>query len=60
MAATHGVYNKQNTRSENAERGLIRVVILVVPSNKVRVETTLSLAMKPAIRLVTIRQSPKP
>ena len=32
----------------------------MLPNSTVRDETTLSLAMKPEIRAVTIRQSPKP
>ena len=36
------------------------VVIWVVPNNSVNVETTLSFAIKPAIKLVTILQSANP
>ena len=56
MAATHGVYNKQNTSMETAE-----VVVITAPMfSTPKVTTTFSLRMKPAINAVTTRQSPNP
>ena len=61
IAATHGVYKRQNTKSEIAPSGVIfEIILLVVPSNTDKVETTLSLAIKPAISAVEILQSPNP
>ena len=59
IAATHGVQSRQNTRSETAATGLMRLVI-PPPVRIVSVETTLSFAINPVIRAVTILQSPNP
>ena len=61
IAATHGVYSRENVRSENAASGEIASNIASVePNNTDTVDTTLSLAMNPAISDVVIRQSPNP
>ena len=62
MAATQGVYSRENTRKVAAEPGVNRVLRAAVepPSRTVRVLTTLSLAVKPVMRAVEIRQSPNP
>ena len=51
-----------NTRKTVAVKGLNRVVILEgsPPRSRVRVDTMLSLAVKPVMRAVEARQSPKP
>ena len=61
MAATQGVYSRQNTSSERTE-GTESIEAIDVPSPKstVSVETTLSFAMKPLTRDVVIRQSSRP
>ena len=58
MEATQGVYNRENTIIVTADVELSAAVMLP-PNNISIVDTTLSLAMKPLIREVTIRQSPK-
>lgn len=61
IAATQGVYNKQNIKSDNAPRGVSIVIKDSVPLNNTEsVETTLSLAINPAMSDVEILQSPKP
>ena len=62
MAATQGVYSRVNTKNTTAVNGVNIVVRAAVspPSSTVRVETTLSLAVKPVISAVETRQSPKP
>lgn len=60
IAATQGVYNKQNIKSDNAPRGVSIVIKDSVPLNNTEsVETTLSLAINPAMSDVEILQSPK-
>lgn len=60
-AAMHGVYRRQNTSSAYADKGEIKAVIAASLSSRTEsVETTLSFAIKPAIRAVTILQSPNP
>ena len=60
-AATQGVYSRQNTSRLRAERGVIAVEILAaLPYSTVKVETTLSFAIKPDMRAVEARQSAKP
>lgn len=59
IAATQGVYSKENTSSEAAEADVSAVETLL-PNSIPRVATTLSFAMKPEIREVTILQSPNP
>ena len=49
-----------NTRRLTAEREVINPAGSMPPSRTVKVETTLSLAIKPEISAVEIRQSPKP
>ena len=61
IAATHGVYKRQNTSNENAaadERAAVSKA--VEPNRMVNVETTLSFAIKPHIRAEETLQSPKP
>ena len=65
-AATQGVYSRVNTRKLTADSGENspasagpRLAVLVFSSTD-RVDTTASLAVKPEIRAVTTRQSPKP
>ena len=61
IAATHGVYRRQNTRSDAADAGdSASVSSSPGPNSTVKVDTTLSFAMKPVISAVEIRQSPKP
>ena len=62
MAATQGVYSSVNTKNTNAVPGVNMAERLAVspPSSTVRVETTLSLAVKPVISAAETRQSPKP
>lgn len=61
MAATQGVYSRQNTSSERTE-GTESIEAMEVPSPKstVSVETTLSFARKPLTRDVVMRQSSSP
>lgn len=60
-AAIHGVYNKQNTNNEIVARGVKKASRASdEPNNTDTVDTTLSLAINPAIRDVVIRQSPNP
>ena len=59
MAATQGVYSRQNTNS-GAAAPTVSSEVMPSPTSTVRVETTLSLAIKPVISAVEIRQSPKP
>ena len=59
IAATHGEYSKLNTNKELAANGVISAVIF--PLNKTpNVETTLSFAINPLSKDVTILQSPNP
>ena len=61
IAATHGVYKRQNVRRQmpaSGDRVLTRVS--GVPKRMVMVDTTLSFAIKPVISAVEIRQSPNP
>ena len=61
IAATHGVYKRQNARRQipaNGDRVLTRAS--GVPKSMVMVDTTLSFAIKPVMSAVEIRQSPKP
>ena len=62
IAATHGVYSRVNTRNTIAVNGVKSVCICETspPSRRVRVETTLSFAVRPVIRAVEALQSPKP
>jgi len=61
-AATQGVYRRVNTKNTTAVKGVNSVPSRETspPSSTVRVETTLSLAVKPVMRAVDTRQSPKP
>ena len=61
MAATHGVYSRLKTRTDAAVSD--DITALTPPSfpySTLMMETTLSLAMNPLTREVTIRQSPRP
>ena len=58
-AAIHGVYKRLNTRRDAAVMGLI-AFSTPSPNSTVSVVTTLSFAMKPENREVTILQSPNP
>ena len=59
IAATQGVYNKLNTKSDAAATG--DITLPIAPSYRIsNVDTTLSFAIKPLIREVTIFQSPRP
>ena len=62
IAATHGVYSRVNTRNTIAVNGVKSVCICETspPSNRVRVETTLSFAVRPVMSAVDALQSPKP
>ena len=62
IAATHGVYNRVNTKNTSAENGVNKVFnALISPPNKtVSVLTTLSFAVNPVISAVEILQSPNP
>ena len=61
MAATQGVYSRQNTSREAAEAALIAASMPpCAPKSTSSTETTLSFAMNPLIREVTILQSPSP
>ena len=61
IAATQGVYSRQNTSRDAAESGVMTAYIpSTLPKSTVRVETTLSLARKPTISDVETRQSPNP
>ena len=60
-AAMHGVYRRQNTRSDNAARGeMIEVIAVEAPRRTEMVETTLSFAMNPVNNAAAMRQSPNP
>ena len=59
IAATHGVYSSENTKSVADESG-VSTDVRLFPNRIFVVDTTLSFAMKPLIRDVQIRQSPKP
>ena len=54
IAATHGVYSRGNTRKTSAVNGVNSMFSAPVspPSRTVRVETTLSFAVRPVIRAV--------
>lgn len=54
-----GVYSRLNTSSDPADSG-DKMLPMVPPNRTSRVETTLSLAIKPLIRAVQMRQSPRP
>ena len=54
-----GVYSRQNTKSGPAAP-TVSSEVMPSPTRTVSVETTLSLAIKPVINAVEIRQSPKP
>ena len=61
IAATHGVYSRQNTQSAAAPTVVkLSCKVAVLPNNTVSDETTLSLARNPEINAVTILQSPNP
>ena len=61
MAATQGVYNRQNTSRLAAASGVIAAKRFAVSPNRTEiVDTTLSFAMKPVISAVEILQSPNP
>ena len=61
IAATHGVYKRQNTRSAIAFTGdMIPSKNDVFGISTESVDTTLSLAINPQMRAVHIRQSPNP
>ena len=62
MYKRQGVYNSVKIRKTSAVNGLNSVFSAPVspPSRTVRVETTLSVAVKPVINAVEMRQSPKP
>ena len=59
IAATHGVYNSENTRNTNALSFVNNTGSLLTspPSKTVSVLTTLSFAIKPVINAVDTRQS---
>ena len=61
MAATHGVYKRQNARRLAAPMG-VRIVVsdTAFPKRTDNVDTTLSFAIKPVISAVEILQSPNP
>ena len=59
IAATQGVYNKENTKSVSAPPTERTVSIPSVNRISI-VDTTLSFAINPLISEVTIRQSPSP
>ena len=61
IAATQGVYRRLKTSNEQAES--VPMTADTPPSvlnRTFRIETTLSFAIKPLTREVTIRQSPRP
>ena len=61
IAATHGVYKRQNTRRLAADTGVIQPSnAAVCPNNTDSVDTTLSFAINPVISAVDILQSPNP
>ena len=61
IAAAHGVYKRQNTKSDAAPVSVrLPCSAAVLPNKTVSVDTTLSFAIKPETNAVTIRQSPKP
>ena len=61
MAATHGVYSSTNAKNAMAVTGVNNMVRSTPsPMTCVNVDTTLSFAMKPVMRAVAARQSPKP
>ena len=61
IAATQGVYSRQNTSRLAAASGVRQARMSEVePNSTVSVETTLSLAIKPEMSAVEMRQSPKP
>ncbi len=59
IAATQGVYKRENTRSEAAEAVVINALTFC-PYRISNVETTLYFAINPLISAVQILQSPKP
>ena len=61
IAATHGVYKRQNTSRLAADTGVIQPSSTeVCPKRTDNVDTTLSFAMNPVISAVDILQSPNP
>ena len=57
IAATQGVYNKENTNIVAADT--VEIAVSTPPPNRISiVDTTLSFAINPLISEVTIRQSP--
>ena len=61
IAATHGVYRRQNTSRLAADIGVIQPSSTeVCPKRTDNVDTTLSFAMNPVISAVDILQSPNP
>ena len=61
MAATHGVYSRQNTSRPSAASGVRAATRLAVDPNRMdSVDTTLSFAMTPVTSAVEMRQSSKP
>ena len=59
IAAIHGVYNKQNTSKQITE-STDNEAVKPAGYNTCKVETTLSFAITPEIKEVTIRQSFNP
>ena len=61
MAATHGVYSRQNTSKPSAASGVMAATRLaVLPNSTDNVDTTLSFAITPVTSAVEMRQSSKP
>ena len=54
------MYSRQNTSSDSAASGVSELASVAGPKSTDSVETTVSLAMKPAMSAVTMRQSPSP
>lgn len=60
IAATHGVYRRQNASRLAAAKGVIQPSkVAVLPNKTESVDTTLSFAINPVINAVEIRQSPQ-
>ena len=55
IAATHGVYSRENTKKITAVNGVNKVSNGCPANNTFKVLTTLSLAVKPVIKAVKIR-----
>ena len=66
IAATQGVYNKVNNKNEKAEIGVntwdrtIAKSLELTWKSTLKDDTTASFALKPVIKEVATRQSPKP